>query len=49
VHRIGQLASSVHAVYFIGKDTLDEQMIDKIMSKFEVISNALDGDKASTM
>ncbi|CAI2382484.1 unnamed protein product [Moneuplotes crassus] len=46
VHRIGQ-ANSVSIYYLFGEDTLDQIMLDMILSKSEIIASTLDGVKNS--
>lgn len=43
VHRIGQKADSVNAWYLVGKDTIDEQIMQLIESKAIILEAVLDG------
>jgi SNF2 family DNA or RNA helicase len=49
VHRIGQNAESVYAIYLIAKDTLDQAMFDCLKSKAKTTGKILDGENAQTM
>ena len=49
VHRIGQTASSVNALYMIAEGTIDEYFMEIIDTKRDVLSQVLDGKEAESV
>ena len=47
VHRIGQKASSVNAIYFISKNTIEEKILGLIDGKRNDIRRIIDGEEVS--
>lgn len=46
VHRIGQKADSVNAIYFVAKDTVEEKIIGLIDGKRSDVRRVIDGEEA---
>ena len=46
VHRIGQKADSVNAIYFVAKDTVEEKIIGLIDGKRADVRRVIDGEEA---
>ena len=49
VHRIGQKADSVNALYMIAEGTIDEYFMEIIDTKRGVLSQVLDGKEAESV
>ena len=45
MHRIGQTADSVNAIYFIAKDTVEEKILGLIDGKRSDIRKVIDGEE----
>lgn len=47
VHRIGQKADSVNAIYFIARNTVEEKILELIDGKRDDIKRVIDGEEAA--